>query len=68
MGNIVVPVVCMYVCMVITYSRVWINRVRLPILLSIVVVGDAPTISMGLKEISEFSIDQGRSPDTGARL
>ena len=24
-------VVCMYVCMVITYSRVWINRVRLPI-------------------------------------
>ena len=24
---------CMYVCMVITYSRVWINRVRLPILL-----------------------------------
>ena len=26
-------VVCMYVCMVITYSRVWINRVRLPILL-----------------------------------
>ena len=25
--------VCMYVCMVITYSRVWINPVRLPILL-----------------------------------
>ena len=25
--------VCMYVCMVITYSRVWINQVRLPILL-----------------------------------
>ena len=25
--------VCMYVCMVITYSRVWINRVMLPILL-----------------------------------
>ena len=25
--------VCMYVCMVITYSRAWINRVRLPILL-----------------------------------
>ena len=24
---------CMYVCMVVTYSRVWINRVRLPILL-----------------------------------
>ena len=24
--------VCMYVCMVITYSRVWINRVKLPIL------------------------------------
>ena len=24
---------CMYVCMVITYSRVWINRIRLPILL-----------------------------------
>ena len=23
---------CVYVCMVITYSRVWINRVRLPIL------------------------------------
>ena len=23
----------MYVCMVITYSRVWINRVRLPTLL-----------------------------------
>ena len=27
------PLYCMYVCMVITYSRVWINRVRLPILL-----------------------------------
>ena len=25
--------VFMYVCMAITYSRVWINRVRLPILL-----------------------------------
>ena len=25
----------MYVCMVITYSRVWINRVRLPILLMV---------------------------------
>ena len=25
--------VCMYVCMVITYSRAWINRARLPILL-----------------------------------
>ena len=25
--------VCMYVCMVIIYSRVWINLVRLPILL-----------------------------------
>ena len=25
--------VCMYVCMVITYSRVWINRVKLSILL-----------------------------------
>ena len=25
--------ICMYGCMVITYSRVWINRVRLPILL-----------------------------------
>ena len=25
--------ICMYVCMVITYSRVWINRIRLPILL-----------------------------------
>ena len=25
--------VCMYLCMVITYSRVWIDRVRLPILL-----------------------------------
>ena len=24
---------CMYVCMVMTYSRVWINRLRLPILL-----------------------------------
>ena len=24
---------CLYVCLVITYSRVWINRVRLPILL-----------------------------------
>ena len=27
------PMVRMYVCMVITYSRVWINRARLPILL-----------------------------------
>ena len=25
--------VCMYVCMAITYSRVWINRVKLSILL-----------------------------------
>ena len=34
-GNIGPPLytVCMYVCMVITYRRVWINRVRLPILL-----------------------------------
>ena len=31
--NIVLLYVCMYVCIVITYSRVWINRVRLPILL-----------------------------------
>ena len=29
----VVANVCMYVCMVIKYSRIWINRVRLPILL-----------------------------------
>ena len=26
-------ILMVYVCMVITYSRVWINRVRLPILL-----------------------------------
>ena len=25
-----IDTVCMYVCKVITYSRVWINRVRLP--------------------------------------
>ena len=31
--DIILLYVCMYVCMVITYSRVWINRVRLPILL-----------------------------------
>ena len=31
--------VCMYVCMVITYSRVWINRVRLPILLVVSLTG-----------------------------
>ena len=30
----------MYVCMVITYSRVWINRVRLPILLVISCTGE----------------------------
>ena len=30
-----VETVCMYVCMVITYSRVWVNRVRLPILLAV---------------------------------
>ena len=30
---------CMYVCMVITYSRVWINRVRLPILLVVSCTG-----------------------------
>ena len=29
----------MYVCMVITYSRVWINRVRLPILLVVSCTG-----------------------------
>ena len=27
--------VCMYICMIITFSRVWINRVRLLILLVI---------------------------------
>ena len=32
-SNVLVQYVCMYVCMVITDSRVWINRVRLPILL-----------------------------------
>ena len=34
--NFVYIYICMYVCicMVITYSRVWINRVRLPILLA----------------------------------
>ena len=31
--NIGLYVESMYVCMIITYSRVWINRVRLPILL-----------------------------------
>ena len=31
----VIRVILIYVCMVITYSRVWINRVRLPILLVI---------------------------------
>ena len=35
--EVVVPLtltrICMYVCMFITYSRVWINRVRLPVLL-----------------------------------
>ena len=30
---VLIIIVCMYVCMAITYSRVWINRVRLPILL-----------------------------------
>ena len=34
-GMLKVPA-CMYVvCMVITYSRLWINRVRLPILLEV---------------------------------
>ena len=32
--------VCMYVCMAITYSRVWINRVRLPILLVVSQTGE----------------------------
>ena len=32
-SSLITEYVCMYVCMVITYSRVWINRVRLPILL-----------------------------------
>ena len=31
--SILLLYVCMYVCMGITYSRVWINQVRLPILL-----------------------------------
>ena len=31
--NIICMYLCMYACMVITYSRVCINRVRLPILL-----------------------------------
>ena len=35
--------VCMYVCMVITYSRVWINRVRLPILLVVSWTGQINT-------------------------
>ena len=30
----------MYVCMVITYSRLWINRVRLPILLVVSCTGN----------------------------
>ena len=29
----IISVQSMYVCLVIAYSRVWINRVRLPILL-----------------------------------
>ena len=44
-GNLSHMYVCMYVCMVITYSRVWINWVRLPILL---VVGKTGKINIPL--------------------
>ena len=39
----------MYVCMVITYSRrVWINRVRLPILLVVKIIFPCPRACLGI--------------------
>ena len=59
--------VCMYVCMVITYSRVWINRVRLPILLVVSWTGKmniplSPCVPENLVSRDGFSRPVPRQP------
>ena len=60
---------CMYVCMVITYSRVWINRVRrLPILLVVSWTGKmntslSPCVPENLVSRDGFSRPVPRQPD-----
>ena len=60
--------VCMYRCMVITYSRVWINRVRLPILLVVSRTGEisiplSPCMPENLVPRDGFSRSAPRQPD-----
>ena len=57
----------MYVCMVITYSRVWINRVRLPILLVVSSTGKmniplSPCVHENLVSRDGFSRPVPRQP------
>ena len=57
----------MYVCMVITYSRVWINRVRLPILLVVSWTGKiniplSPCVPENLVSWDGFSRPVPRQP------
>ena len=59
--------ICMYVCMVITYSRVWINRVRLPILLVVSWTGKmniplSPCVPENLVSRDGFSCPAPRQP------
>ena len=59
--------VCMYVCMVITYSRVWINRVRLSILLVVSWTGKmniplSPCVPENLVSRDGFSRSVPRQP------
>ena len=59
--------VCIYVCMVITYSRVWINRVRLPILLVVSWTGEmniplSPCVPENLVSRDGFSRPVPRQP------
>ena len=58
---------CMYVCMVITYSRVWINRVKLPILLVVNCTGKmniplSPWVPANLVSRDGFSRPVPRQP------
>ena len=59
--------VCTYVCTVITYSRVWINRVRLPILLVVSCTGKnniplSPCVPENLVSRDGFSRPVPRQP------
>ena len=61
------PLPGMYVCMIITYSRVWINRVRLPILLVVSWTGKmniplSPCVPENLVSRDGFSRPVPRQP------